>query len=224
MLNVLRKEKTSGTLNPKGISLAPQSRNFEQVRAQANGIILSPLKMLREQKGLSQKQLAHRIGMERTRLVRLEQKNWGEMSVGDLERIASALGVRLSEILARFSGFGHEGIADRTLLAAPHFKVDSGKGYRFGSVLEKPGACFIGTLHIEAQKTVPALETPKANFIFFLVLEGDLLMTMGCKEYRIREKESFTVNAANAYEFYNPHQFKETSLLIFSLPSFIQSA
>lgn len=208
----------------KMISFVPPARDFEKVRLQREGLILSPLKLLREQKGLSQKQLAIRIGMERTRLVRLEQKRWGEMSLGDLEMIAEALGLRLPEILVRFSGIGREGISNRTLLASPHFKIDSGKGYRFGSVLEKPEVCFVGTLHIEPQKLVPASETPKATFLFFLVLEGDLHMTMGCKEYRLREKESFTVQANTPYEFYNPHQFKEASLLVFSLPAFIQSA
>lgn len=223
MMNVLRKIKSTEMRSSKGIPLAPQTANIDQVRAQAGEILFSPLKMLREQKGLSQKQLASRIGMERTRLVRLEQKKWGEMSVNDLELISSALGIRLPEMLSKFSGFDREGIADRTLLAAPHFKIDSGKGYRIGSILERPQSCFVGTLHIGPQKTIPSSETPKANFVFFLVLEGDLLMTMGCKEYRLREKESFTVNASTAYEFYNPHQFKEVGLLVFSLPSFIQS-
>lgn len=224
MTNSLKRLKPLEISNLNMISLAPPVKDFDQVRAQTDGILLSPIKMLREQKGLSQKQLANRIGMERTRLVRLEQKNWGEMSVGDLELISNALGFRVSELLNRFSGFGREGIANRTLLAVPHFKVDSGKGYRFGSVLEKPECCFVGTLHIEPQKGVPHAETPKASFIFYLVLEGDLLLTMGCKEYRLREKESFTVNASSSYEFYNPHQFKEASLLIFSLPSFIKSS
>lgn len=183
----------------------------------------SPLKHLREQKGLSQKQLAEKIGMERTRLVRLEQKPWNEVCLGDLESISSALGLRAQEILARYSGFGKEALSDRTLLNSPHFKVDSGRGYRFGSVLQKPEACFIGTLHLDPQKTVPASDAPKAAFLQYMVLEGDLLVTLGGKEYRMRESECFTLDGTRTYEFYNPHQFKPVILLVVSLPSFIQN-
>ncbi len=185
---------------------------------------LSPIKILRSQKGLSQKQLAEKIGMERTRLVRLEQKPWGELSLSDLEMISGAFGMRIYEMLARFSGANQDSLTDRTQLNMPHFKVDSGKGYRFGSVLEKPGTCFIGTLQIDPQKTLPAPETPKADFIYYLVLEGDLLVTVSGRECRLRQHESFTLDGTKMYEFYNPHQFKETNLLIFSLPAFIQSA
>ena len=106
MTLALKKSMTPNIQQVRGISLAPPIRDFEMVQAHADKIILSPLKLLREQKGLSQKQLATRIGMERTRLLRLERKTWGEMSVGDIELISSALGMRLPEVLARFSGFG----------------------------------------------------------------------------------------------------------------------
>lgn len=184
----------------------------------------SPLKLLRSQRGMSQKQLAEKIGMERTRLVRLEQKPWGEISLSDLEMISGALGLRIHEILTKFSGIEQESLTNRTQLNTPHFKIDSGKGYRFGSVLQKPEVCFIGTLQIDPQKTLPAVEAPKAPFLYYLVLEGDLLVTMSGRECRIKQYESFTLDGTRMYEFYNPHQFKETVVLLFSLPAFIQSA
>lgn len=217
--------KKTSRYEPSAVSLAPTVRDYDQFRMQAENIILSPVKLLREQCGVSQTKLANLIGMERTRLVRLEQKNWGEISINDLEMISNALGFRLMDILGRFSHYGREeAVSNRTLLASPHFKIESVKGYRFGSILEKPESCFIGTLSIQPKKSVPPEEAPRAQFIFFLVLEGDLHMTIGCREYRIREKESFTVNAASNYELYNPHQFKEVNMLIFSLPSFIQKS
>ncbi len=184
----------------------------------------SPLRQLRSQKGFSQKQLAEKIGMERTRLVRLEQKPWGEISLSDLETISGALGMRIHEVLARFSGMGQESLCDRTPLDSPHFKIDSGKGYRFGSALQRPENCFIGTLQIDPQKTLPAIEAPKAPFIYYLVLQGDLLVTVSGRECLVKQNESFTLDGTRMYEFYNPHQFKETVLLVFSLPAFIQSA
>ena len=219
----VRKNKDLDPQSVKGIPLAATPRDLQPFREQKDQLVLSPLSVLRRRKGLSQKQLAEKIGMERTRLVRLEKRPWDDISLGDLENISGALGFKVHEMLARYSGFGKENLCNRTQLGVPHFKIDTGKGYRFGSVLEKPKECFIGTLQIDPQKGLLPEDTPKAEFLYYLVLEGDLLVTMAGHEYRMRQTESFTLDSARAYEFYNPHQFNETRLLIFALPSFIQS-
>src|SRR5712692_5991842 len=60
-----------------------------------NAAIATQIKVIREQRGLSQEQLAEKTGMKQERISVLEDVNYGSWSVTTLKRIARALGVTL---------------------------------------------------------------------------------------------------------------------------------
>ena len=181
-----------------------------------------PLRILREQKGISQMALAAKLGIERTRLVRLEKRPWKETCLGDLEMFASGLGMRLEEVMSRLSAVVTEQPLARTHVETPYFSVDSGKGYRFNSLIAKPSGCFAGVLRLNPCATLPFAQAPRADFIFYYVLENNLLLTLSGKEYRLRENECFTLDSSRPYEFYNPHQVRPSAVLVFCSPSLVQ--
>ncbi len=68
-----------------------------------NAAIATQIKVIREQRGLSQEQLAEKTGMKQERISVLEDVNYGSWSVTTLKRIARALGVTLK---VSFETFG----------------------------------------------------------------------------------------------------------------------
>jgi transcriptional regulator with XRE-family HTH domain len=57
--------------------------------------IAAQLRVIREQRGLTQKQLADAAGMKQSRISAMEDEDYGSWSVNTLRRLAYALGVRL---------------------------------------------------------------------------------------------------------------------------------
>ena len=92
---------------------------------------------------------------------------------------------------------------------------------RLLAFLKRPQACFVGFLYIPPQKTLAKENTPQADLVFCSVLEGDLLVTTQSKEYFFRTGENFSLSGSPEYELYNPHQFKELTLVLVAFPSFI---
>jgi transcriptional regulator with XRE-family HTH domain len=180
-----------------------------------------PIRKIREEMGLSQKSLADKMGVERTRLTRLEKKVWSELSLGEVELLAKGLGLKWKELMERFKNQSETQPLYRSSMKEPCFIIDSGKGYRFSSLIEKPKKCFIGTLHLQPQKILSFDQAPRSEMLFYFILEGELLLTCETKEYLIREKETFMVAGNQSYELYNPHQFCDATALLFSAPSFV---
>lgn len=183
----------------------------------------SPLRVLREKKGMSQKTLAEKLEIDRTRLVRLEQKGWSELSLGDLTLFSKGLDMSLQEILSYFKDPSKNVMLERSHLNRPFFKIDSGLGYHFDSLLKNPGASFIGALHLAPKSALKEEQSPQAALLFYFVLEGELLLTIGGKEYCLKEKECFALNGPARYELYNPHQIKEAAALLITIPSFVRN-
>lgn len=190
--------------------LSPQAGIPQQVAA--------PLKILREKRRISQKALAKKIGIERTRLIRLERKHWKELSVGDVELLSRGMEMNLNDLIRYLKGFDGTGgrTLERTHLKTPYFVIDSKQGYKLNSLLKQPGHFFAGVLNLDPHKTWPCEACLQGRFLFYQVLEGEVLVTLSSKEYLIREKECFSLQGETFYEFYNPHQFKEAAVLLFA--------
>ena len=68
-----------------------------------NSVISTQLRVLREQRGWTQKELAKRAGMKQSRISTMENVNYSNWSISTLQRLASALDVALA---VRFESFG----------------------------------------------------------------------------------------------------------------------
>jgi transcriptional regulator with XRE-family HTH domain len=68
-----------------------------------NTYIATQIKVLREQRALTQKQLAHATGMAQPRIAVLEDINYSAWSINTLRRLAEAFDIRLSVKFETFS-------------------------------------------------------------------------------------------------------------------------
>jgi transcriptional regulator with XRE-family HTH domain len=91
-----------------------------------NTYIATQIKVLREQRELTQKQLAEETGMAQPRIAVLEDVNYSSWSIGTLRRLAQAFDLRLSVKFENFSSLipELEGF-DRESLKRDSFKDDS---------------------------------------------------------------------------------------------------
>lgn len=73
-----------------------------------NTYIATQIKVIREQRGLTQKQLAEETGMAQPRIAVLEDVNYSSWSINTLRRLAQAFDVRLSVKFESFSSLIQE--------------------------------------------------------------------------------------------------------------------
>lgn len=179
----------------------------------------SALKSLREKEKASQRSFARRLGLPRVHLQRLETRSWESFSVADLKALSKGLGISVEALFSRFEGFKKEPFV-RACLKKPFFSLDL-EGARFGSLLPEPGPFFFGTLTLPPHKTLSYGETPRGEFLFYLLLEGELLVKLP-EDHLLRPGEGFPLKGTRSYELYNPHQFKEAFALLLTYPSFIR--
>jgi len=235
-------------VNVKAVELEPQSRpeepfffqnpfkqipSYKKIKNDAKKIYLkadpkenflgkSPLQALREKKGLSQKILADRLSMDRTRVVRLEKKTWKQLSLSDLALIAQAFDMNLHELMTYFSSFFPLNNFERASLHYPAFAVNSGDGVTFNSFFNKPDASFMGTLRVAPQRSLYPEKAPRAQIVFYSVLEGELVLILSSRQYVLKEFDCIRMDNTAYYELYNPHQLKEALALLFTVPSFVR--
>ena len=166
----------------------------------------SVLQIIRKKKGMSLRRMADKIGIEKTRLLRLERRPVHQISLGDLERIAFGLGITMDELFAYLRGAEQKGIT-RSHQKAPFLVMDKGQGVKWASFTQKISPYFLGSLMLPPKIAIPSREIPQGAFLFCMVLEGELLVSMGPQEYFFKEGDFFYFEEQWAGELYNPHQF-----------------
>jgi len=109
-------------------------QDVEYAYAYANGhldsYIATQIKVLREERGLTQQELAVLSGMRQARISVLENVNYSAWSVSTLRRIAKSLGVRLKvsfeefgTLLPELCDFNRESLERRALQNDPAFSL-----------------------------------------------------------------------------------------------------
>lgn len=196
--------------------LSPDSGNGH---CNGNG---SLLRALRENKGLSQRELAEKCGIPRTSLQRLEEMSQRAITLGELELLSKGLDLKVEELFHRFNGFEKNGFV-RLNEKSPCFVLNYGEGIEYASDLHKPEDCFIGTLTLAPQKTITKEDAPRGELVFFEVRRGLLTMTQAGKARVFKPGERFYLKEPQPYELYNPHQFEKLVVTLITLPSFIHS-
>ena len=90
-----------------------------------SSLIATQMRVLRQQRGFSQKRLAELMGTKQPAISRLEDVNYSTWRVATLKKIARALGVRLKISFETFGDLLHEDIGfTRESLQRPDFKDD----------------------------------------------------------------------------------------------------
>lgn len=181
----------------------------------------SLLKSLREKEKISQRSFARKLGLPRAHLQRLEARPWESFSVADLKALSGGLGITVEALFSRFDS-SDGGPFVRASLKKPFFSLDL-EGARFGSLLPEPGPFFFGTLALPPHQSLSPDKTPRGEFLFYLLLEGELLVKLR-EDHLLRPGEGFPLQGTSSYELYNPHQFKEAFVLLLTYPAFIRKA
>lgn len=188
-------------------------------KSHTNGSILGAL---RKEKGFTQRAFAEKLGIQRTRLVRIEKRTWQELTLGDLELIANGLGMKWTEIAKKFNGANTKGIAQRSSIEQPSLLFHYSDGIQLASLLNEPAPCFVGVFTLAPHKNLCHEESPQSEFLFYCVLAGTLVLSLSGTEQVFKAGECFRLFGDPHYELYNPHQFQKVQVLVFSNPSFIQ--
>lgn len=128
----------------------------------ANSRMATQIKVIREQQGLKQVELAELAEMKQSRISTLEDVNYNSWSVSTLRRLARALGVRFAfgfeswgELLPEIEGFGRKGLEKPKFDDDPAFK-DADEA---APVTESPSAAEATT-----EKETPARHLRLADF------------------------------------------------------------
>jgi transcriptional regulator with XRE-family HTH domain len=115
----------------------------------SNAQMATQIKVIREQRELTQSKLAELAGMKQSRISALENVNYSSWSISTLRRIARALGVRLvfkfeswGNILTEVNSFSRSGLERPSFVDDPAFKESP--SVKVGQMASTP----VGTLEI----------------------------------------------------------------------------
>lgn len=180
----------------------------------------SLLRKLREDKGISQRKMAMRLGISRNQVNRLEQKSGKKVSLGEIEALAPAFNMRPDELFFRLFTSQRE-LFYRTHLTNPFFTFEPADGIRISSLIRQNPSCFIGRIQIPPKATLPKDRAPKGDIVFYCMEKGNLLISLLDRECVLKEGECFTLEGQAPYELYNSHSLYEAVAMIVTLPSFL---
>lgn len=130
-----------------------------------NSYIAAQIKILREQRKLTQAQLAEKIGTKQAGISRLENVNYTAWKVDTLTRLARAFGVRLRISFEEFGSLPDEvDYFGRASLQRAAFEDDS----VFGSKDNKAEPVALTENEIKALASSKLNEGPKGNVVIFV--------------------------------------------------------
>jgi len=179
------------------------------------------IRLIRKEKGITQEVLARNARVDRTTVARIECGIFKSISVEKLDGIAAAIGVDLKTLFLKAGSMG-ESVSYRGHLSQIEFSLDyPQEGFRIVSHFPKQREFFFGRIVIEPHKTIVSKKLPHPQQIYLHSLEGKLLLTLSQKEFLLKPGDCFAFSGLGDYELYNPDQFKPTSTLFITYPSFL---
>lgn len=178
----------------------------------------SPLQRIREERGVSQRLLAEKLGISRGRLRRLEGKEFEQVTYRELQRISQALGVGMEEIFlgsAPAASDFHLGRKGQSV-----FQWDSSSaGYKIISLLPARKDFFVGKLFLSAKKRIPAAHTPRAQTLFLEMVLGKFRLERGSEAYEIEEGDHLLFPGDIPYTIENP-LLRDSAAFLLTFPAF----
>ena len=181
----------------------------------------SHLRMLREKKGMSQRALARKTGIEQSRLSRLEAKAWKDIDLGNATLLTQGLGCDLEELIPAHTRNKKPGSISFGSIKKPLFTIDYQKEVQVGSLLKPDASRFIGVLTLAPLKRMMAGQTPCASFLLYFVHRGSLALICNGQEREFKEGQTVVLNKNDVYALHNQDPVRELILLLISIPSFI---
>lgn len=178
----------------------------------------SIVRRLRDRKGMSQRTLADRTGISRGRLRRLEGEGFENVTYAEIRRIAGALGVDVTRIVAFEEGLANTPYWRRAGETA--FQLEAGSaGYKLASFFPPRKDVFIGKLFVLPKRRLGSFDTPRAGTIFLQMLLGMFCLEIQGETYEIREGDHLLFRGDLPYTLENP-LLRDSVAFLLTLPSF----
>ncbi len=193
---------------------SPQSRS-EKKQTQP-----SVFKKLREEKKLSQRELAKKMQVSRIQLQWMEKKSPERLFLKDLLLLSSALQYSFSDIL-KLMGISaeKEPIVSRGTIDQPASVIKFEEGVELACFLKDYKRFFAGNVFLSPQKSFCLNRLPNPpQFLFAAVLQGTGFLQGPSTNMVLKEKDSFQLNQAldKRFEIFNSSSVKKLSVLIFA--------
>lgn len=180
----------------------------------------NPLRAIREEKRLSQRDLAQASGISRGRLRGLENGRFDEATFGELKRMAGVLDVELRDFLLATGESGLLGpdLAKRGKIA---FQMDLPQaGLRIISPHPPRPDLFSGKIIVSPKKRIPIQYLPRTQAVFLQGLLGRLRIKVRQVVYEIEEGDSLVFQGDDLYILENP-MLRDSIAHLVTLPSFL---
>jgi len=189
--------------------------------------IVSPIRALRKKLGLSQDKLAQMIGKTRAFLLRLENKPWHRLSLGEIESISKAVNMTADEMIRVITDFRDEACINRVAVnnngkPGGSFQIQFDHEVNCTSLLPHPDLQFVGIVEIGPKKSWFTPSLPEGNRQVYWVLEGILNVIMLGRETIIKTNEAFSTHAVQGFEFFNPDSLKSLKILVSTTPAIVR--
>ena len=196
---------------PNGLPSNTSSQSNE------NGKSHSLLRRLRENKQMSQTELANRALISRRKLQKMEKKKLGELQIGEIIDFAKGIGYEFMDLLQLL----HEGNRDNSGILKfsfdkPLSTIRFREGVELLTFVENGAKDFIGLLNLEASKSLDWKNLPMADVLFGFVLKGRLLVDSLGVEKVVEEKSCFCIPGFTPFELHNIDFVPRISILLFS--------
>lgn len=209
------------TVSPFALPTRAMDLPFRPEEAKGLVSLGQVIQRLRKERGISQEALARKAGVGRSMTTRVENGKICELSLGNLEKIAKALGTDLKRLLIQTESlletFDFQEEGKRT-----EFSLDFlSDGFRIISQLPLRREIFSGKINIKPSKTIPSHCLPHPELVFLYPLVGKIMILVKGKESFIGNSHSFTFCGLSEYELYNTDPIKESSTLLITYPSFL---
>lgn len=195
---------------------------MEQINEPSNGkhnVILT----LREERGMSQRELAQASGISRGRLRHLENGSFEDVTFGELKRMAEILKTDLRDFLACTAENGFL-LPELVKMGEAAFQMELPQaGCRILSHHVPRPDFFSGKLLVGANKLISSKYAPRASSVLIQVVIGKLRVEIREASYEIGEGDSLIFPGDTPYTIENP-TLRDCLANLITVPSFLISS
>lgn len=198
-----------------------ESKEVSELKKKFDAIANQPLgglifQKIRNEKKWSQRELSQKMLVSRSHLQRLEEKEWSNITLGEVVCFADAVAYPVRRLLS-LVGLGPLKKMEfaRCSQAQPFSIVSYDAGVCLYYFIDAPENYHLGMLQIDPQKTLQGQRLPKANFLWGFINRGNLCLTLEGEEMIFKEREVFHLDPTLNFDLYNPHPLNSLDMLIF---------
>lgn len=178
----------------------------------------------RKKQGLSQTGMANRMGISRARLQRMEKKTFSDLTWEEWKLLRSVLGDEwdvMTRMMMQRASLRQPEI-QRYSLEKPAFKIVISPEVSLSVLADSSDQQFAGCFLIAPGAELPSSWLPRTDQVFWLVVEGQIQMTLPGASFLLKAGDRKSVNGYQCLSLKNSDSKNEAKCLLLTAPSFIR--